>query len=92
MYLDPLEERMTFIAKYEKADEKTISKLLKLVKKRTATVRFFDIREQQFVDKECYLVLEDINCEYCLNMNGEEEFICDPFELQCIQLIPDIYV
>lgn len=92
MYLDPLEERMTFIAKYERPDEITVSKLLKLVKNRTATVKFFDIREQQTVEKVCYLVLEDINCEYCLDKNGEEEFVCEPFELQCIQQIPDVYV
>lgn len=89
MYLDTLGERMVFLAKYERPTEKLTSKLLKLVKNREATVKFFDFREQKFVEKECYLVLEDINCEYCLDNNGTEEFICEPFELQCIQMIPD---
>lgn len=88
MYLDPLPERMTFIAKYEHPDELETVKLLKAAKKRSGTIRFFDFREQDFVDKICYIVLENVNPEYLIN----GEFCCEAYEVSFVQQIPDEYV
>jgi len=88
MFLDPLPERMTFIAKYENPEEQETAKLLKMAKKRTGTIRFFDFREQDFVDKVCYIVAENIEPEFLIN----GEFVCNAFEVEFIQQIPDEYV
>ena len=88
MFLDPLPERMTFIAKYESPEEQETALLLQMAKKRTGEIRFFDFREQDFVRKICYIVAENITPSYLLN----GEFVCDPFEISFIQQIPDDYV
>lgn len=88
MFLDPLPERMTFIAKYDNPKEVETSKLLKMAKNRTGTIRFFDFREQVFVSKVCYIVAENIEPEFLL----DGEFVCNPFEIEFIQQIPDEYV
>ncbi len=88
MYLDPLPERMTFIAKYEMPEEEETVKLLRCAKKRSGTIRFFDFREQDFVDRICYIVLENIEPEYMI----DGEFVCNPYEVSFVQQIPDEYV
>lgn len=88
MYLDPLPERMTFIAKYDVPSEEETVKLLQCAKKRNGTIRFFDFREQKFVDRICYIVLEDIEPEYLI----DGEFVCNSYEVSFIQQIPDEYV
>lgn len=88
MYLDTLPERMTFIAKYEHPEEEETAKLLRMIKKRTGEIRFFDFREQKFVSKICYIVAENVTPTFLI----DGEFICDPFEVNFIQQIPDEYV
>ena len=88
MFLDPLPERMTFIAKYDSPEELETSKLLRMAKKRTGTIRFFDFREQCFVDKICYIVAESIEPEFLI----DGEFVCNSFQIEFIQQIPDEYV
>lgn len=88
MYLDPLPERMTFIAKYDAPEEQETVKLLRIAKNRTGEICFFDFREQKFVTKICYIVLENINPEYLI----DGEFYCEAYEVSFIQQIPDGYV
>ncbi len=88
MFLDPLPERMTFIVKYDHPEEEETIKLLKIAKKRTGTIRFFDFREQKFVTKECYIVTEEIKVSYLI----DNKFECEPFGVSFIQQIPDEYV
>lgn len=88
MFLDPLPERMTFIAKYDKPEEQETVKLLQMAKKRSGTIRFFDYREQKFVSKICYIIAEEIDPEYLI----DGEFVCNPFTIEFIQQIPDEYV
>ena len=88
MFLDPLPERMAFIAKYETPEEQETAKLLQMAKKRTGEIRFFDFREQKFVTKVCYIVAENVTPAYLI----DGEFVCEPFEVDFIQQIPDEYV
>ena len=85
MYREVLPERMKFGVQVMKPNESRCSTLLKMCKKESASVNFYDLREMKRVTRTMYIVSDQVNAE----LLHDGTFNCDDFEIRFIQMVPD---
>lgn len=89
MYRDVLPRRVKFGIIIEKPSESIAAKFLRMRKKESCEVNYYDLEQEKRVTRIMYPTCDAVNALCLFLENGEEKFQCDSFEIRFTQMIPD---
>ena len=64
--------------------EEEISKILKLLEKTSCKLKYYDLKEKQFLTKNMYVVGDKVQAKFI-----DDALTCDPFQIRFIQMDVD---
>lgn len=91
-FRDVLPRRMKFGGTFQVPNEEMASKVLKMRKKESCEVNFWDLETRTRVTRTMYPTCDAVKAQVLFNDDGTEEFVCEDIEVRFTQMIPDEFM